>query len=120
MSNLRIWIPAFIWLIVITGLSVMPGVQLPAINFVAPDKLAHAFVYAVFSMLLMRGLRYHLGRKPRIIEAIPYVIFATLWGAFMEWVQYSFFPGRYCEFDDILANMAGAVIPLIFVIFRKK
>jgi VanZ family protein len=114
MLNFKIWIPAFVWLIVITGLSVMPGVQLPDIHFVAPDKLAHAFVYAIFSMLLIRGLRHHKGRKPHIKESLPYVLFAVLWGMFMEWVQYTFFPGRYCEFEDMVANAVGAFMPLAF------
>jgi len=37
-------------------------------------------------------------------------LFATAFGALMEWVQFRFFPDRFFEYDDMLANAVGAVV----------
>ena len=41
----------------------------------------------------------------------------TIYGILMEGMQYAFFPGRYFEVLDIIANIIGAIIGLIF--FQK-
>jgi VanZ family protein len=35
---------------------------------------------------------------------------STFYGVLMEFVQYAFIPGRFYEYDDMLANAIGAVI----------
>lgn len=45
------------------------------------------------------------------------LIISTTYGIGMEVVQYTFFPGRYFEFWDIVANISGAFAGVI--LFRK-
>ncbi|HOY03772.1 MAG TPA: VanZ family protein [Saprospiraceae bacterium] len=97
--------PAFVWLLVITGLSVMPGVQLPSFQLFAMDKLAHAFVYGVLTWLLLRANM----RTNRWNELVIFCI-STSYGVLMEFVQYAFIPGRFYEIDDMLANAFGCII----------
>lgn len=102
--------PAFLWLLVITGLSVMPGVQLPSFQLFAADKLAHAFVYGVLTWLLLRAnTRLVPGRTNRWNEIIMLCI-STSYGVLMEFVQYAFIPGRFYEVDDMLANAFGCIV----------
>jgi VanZ family protein len=109
------FVPAMIWLAIITWLSVTPGVQMPKFNLISADKLAHAAAYGLLAGLLIRAVRR--ARQRAISRAGMWGIFgfSTAYGALMEWVQGTFFPGRFFEYDDMLANAAGAFLALIFV-----
>ncbi len=104
------WLPALIWLLLVTGVSVMPSVQLPQFNLFSPDKLGHALAYAGLTGLLLLGLRRLYGRAPTLREGLFVFLFAAGYGALMEFVQGNFLPGRAFEYDDMLANAFGAVI----------
>lgn len=102
--------PAFLWLLLVSGLSVMPGAQLPKLNLFSVDKLAHAGVYGVLTWLLLLGMRRaqpnaHL-RPAQVVGAL---LFATGYGVLMEFVQYAFITGRFYEIDDMIANAVGSV-----------
>jgi VanZ family protein len=102
-------LPAFLWLIFITGLSVMPSVQLPKFELFAPDKLGHALAYGILTWLGLRGLRNpEQGRLSGRTGALV-CLFAAFYGVLMEFVQGAFLPGRFYEFDDMIANTVGAV-----------
>ena len=103
-------LPGIIWTLVIFGLSIMPGVSLPEswADLLAWDKLAHCFVYGVQVYLLLLGF-LHAGRLNRA-TAVGVFIFSVAFGALMELIQFGFFPGRYFELLDILANTIGSII----------
>lgn len=107
--------PAAAWLIFITYLSTMPGVQLPKFELISSDKFAHAFVYAVLVWLALRGIRRAENRLPTRRERLGVFLFAAGYGALMEVVQGTFFPSRCFEFDDMLANAFGAAVAGLFL-----
>jgi VanZ family protein len=116
-------IPAIIWMALITGLSVMPAPQLPKTPFFAPDKLAHATIYAVFTWLILFGLQRRTKTKLPRKQVIISVVFAAFYGILMEFVQYAFVPGRFFEYGDMLANTIGALLGLslfIPILLRKR
>jgi VanZ family protein len=120
---LRPFLLPFLWLVVITLLSVMPGVPAPKFDLVAPDKLAHAFVYGVLVWLGLRAFRrVRPGGAVGLMQGAGMFIFASGWGMFMEYIQGAFFPGRMFEFDDMLANAAGAAAAwaLFVIVYRKS
>jgi VanZ family protein len=118
---IKAFLPAFVWLLVITKLSTMPGLQLPKFDLISMDKLAHAFVYAVFVVLAMWGFSRNSGQRPTFREGFISFAVAATYGAFMEWVQGTFFPGRFFEYDDMLANAFGAAVAwAAFTYFPKK
>jgi VanZ family protein len=118
---IRAFLPAFVWLMIITKLSTMPGLQLPKFELISMDKLAHAFVYAVFVWLALYGISKNKGRKPTLNEGFIAFFVAASYGAFMEWVQGTFFPGRFFEYDDMLANAFGAAVAwAIFAYWPSK
>ncbi|MEM9991011.1 MAG: VanZ family protein [Bacteroidota bacterium] len=90
------------------------GVNLPNTwaDIIGWDKVAHAFVYCILTVLLFYGWR---GKKPDI--KIIWMAFgiATSYGILMEIVQYSFFPNRYFEVLDIIANIVGAMLGVFWV-----
>lgn len=90
----------------------MSGKQLPQITWVSsPDKWAHAAVYA----LLATGV-WHSATGMMTSERNRYALafgVAAGYGIGMEIIQYSFFPGRYFEVWDIVANIIGAFVALV-------
>ncbi len=88
----------------------MPSVQLPQFDLFAPDKLGHALAYAGLTSLSWWSLTRLTGRVPTFREGLFIFLFATGYGILMEFVQGAFLPGRFFEFDDMLANAFGAAV----------
>jgi VanZ family protein len=107
---LKAYLPTLSWVVVITILSTMPGIQLPNFNLFSIDKLAHAFMYATFVVLVVRDFKKKNGRWPDFKEGMTFFLLSAGYGVFMEWVQGTFFPGRFCELDDMIANTFGAIV----------
>ncbi len=104
-------------------MSVMPSVPAPNFKLVAPDKLVHAFVYGVLVWLGLRAFRrYRPGNGLTLMQGFGMFTFASGWGAMMEYIQGAYFPGRFFEFDDMIANAAGAAAGwfLFFFMYRKS
>ncbi len=112
---LFIWLPALVWLLLVTGVSVMPSVQLPQVDFFAPDKLGHALAYAGLMGLSWWCFTRFTKRPPNLREGLFLFIFAAAYGALMEVIQGTFLPNRAFEFDDMLANAFGAAVAWLIV-----
>jgi VanZ family protein len=112
---LKYYLPAILWAICIAVLSLMPAAQLPKIelDLLAPDKLAHAFVYGVLTILLFWAFAKNQPLRWPIIRRC--MIASAGYGILLEWAQYAFFPSRYFEVYDIIANIIGIIISLLFV-----
>jgi len=108
--TLKPYLPATFWLVVITYLSVTSSLQLPKFQLFSADKLGHAGAYALLVLCLAWAIWKSKKRALTPGERFLIFGFATLYGALMEWVQGTFFPNRFFEYDDMLANAAGAFI----------
>ena len=96
---------------VVVYLSLGDGVQLPrSLSFNGIDKLQHVAAYCTLGVLWSYALQ-----RPRRGQQ-TWSLWQWLWallfglGAVLELMQYAFFPGRYFEFADMLANGVGAGI----------
>jgi len=108
-----------IWALFILVLSIGPGPNLPETNFFEPDKLAHLFVYGVLVYLALRALKSV--EKLTMQTIIGTVILSALYGLSLEYIQKAFFPGRYFEWGDALANSLGSILGwIIFSYFNKR
>jgi VanZ family protein len=102
--------PALICLIVITILSVIPNMQLPKFDLFASDKLGHALAYAGLCFLTLWGLsRSRADRTLTPRQMLLVLAFCAGYGILMEFVQFAFIPGRFCEIDDMIANAVGSL-----------
>ncbi|MEM9917236.1 MAG: VanZ family protein [Bacteroidota bacterium] len=107
----KYYLPLFGWSLLILFLSTGPGVDLPEklVDLLAPDKWAHAFVYAVMTVLMLWAFqKTDLLTKSRYLWWTIAIIFCSSYGILMEWIQQTFFPNRYFEVLDILANIIGS------------
>lgn len=113
-SSLFYQILTLLWAAVILVLSTMPGQQLPKIDWLmTPDKFGHAAVYGIFTVGLFFSLVPY-AKHARQNRWLAFTI-ASVYGIGMEVIQYAFFPGRYFEIWDIVANIIGAFAAIIFL-----
>ncbi len=111
---MKYYIPAILWSFLILFLSTTGGINLPASwwDLISLDKVGHLVVYGIFCMLLLLGSTHNrtlsLEQKGIIIGLGVSIIY----GIGMEVVQYTFFPGRFFEIPDIIANIIGSFLGL--------
>lgn len=111
--NLKPFVPAFACLAAITYLSTSPKAPLPEIHFWSADKVGHLLMYALLAGLCLWGVHNANNRRATRLEQAVIFGVASGYGAFMEWVQSTFFPGRFFEYGDMLANTAGAFLAIL-------
>ena len=115
-------LPSILWSLVILVLSAMPGISLPESfwDFISMDKVGHLGVYGIQTFLLLFGLSKLISNDAKKVVVIALII-SILYGILMEAMQYTFFPYRYFEYLDIIANIIGSFTGLlIFKIFNTK
>lgn len=121
--QIRPFYPAILWTIFIFWASTFfAGENIPETLFdiFETDKVGHFGVYAIFYFLWMYGL-LKSGSKLTKIDFIIVILCCIGYGVLMEYIQFTFFPGRYFEIADILANIIGSFLGLIFFrIWRNK
>lgn len=113
------FLPAIVWAFVILLFSTKIGIQLPK-SLLAPDKLGHFVAYSVFSWLVLLGFHFRNSLTKR--SALLAVLIVTSYGVGMEFAQWAFFPNRFFEVWDMVANTIGAVLGYIafYFYFTKK
>lgn len=106
-------LPAFLWALVILGLTLVPGSVMPDLSFwklLSFDKVAHMFVFAVLVFRLSVGfykqyrfriLRYHALQSAFIISVI--------YGGLLELLQGLLLADRHPDIIDFIANTIGCV-----------
>lgn len=119
-SVLKYFSIAVIWSIFIAVVSFVPNSSLPEINlnFFEPDKLAHAGVYFLLNGSLIWGFWQNKRLKAKTIW-LSFGL-SCFYGILMECAQYAFFPYRYFEVYDIIANIIGSLLGLIVAFFLIK
>jgi len=108
------WAPAIIWTIGIAWLSTGPGVSLPQnwYDLFAADKWMHLGAYGLLALLYCYAWEAQFESTKSISqkEVLGIIIVVSLYGFLMEVIQYLFYPSRFFEYLDILANIIGAYI----------
>ncbi|WP_375580969.1 VanZ family protein [Marivirga tractuosa] len=99
-----------IWFLLILLLGLTPGESMPITNvweFLSFDKIAHFFVFAVLSFLLILGFSKQYTFMFFRYYAVPLAIgISLLYGLIIE-IGQTFIPERGLEPLDILANTIG-------------
>jgi len=110
---LKYFIPSIIWGLIILYLSSGPGIQLPRTIDLSIDKIGHFVFYGILAFLIAYG---YYKNNPAIKEngLFKALIISGFYGICLEIMQYSFFPNRYFEVLDIIANISGSLIGILF------
>ena len=103
-------ITLLIYMILILGVSSLPGENIPKSWLLSFDKLIHLIEYFILGILLMKSMK-NVSTK-MLIVVIPFGIF---FGIIDEYLQ-SFISGRFSSALDVLADTIGVVIGSLLVI----
>ena len=80
-------------------------------------NMLHAPIFGGLFLVWFATLkRYRIRRKNCYIYALG---ISVLYGGFLEIYQ-SFIPGRYPSFGDILLNISGITVVLLFLMLKRK
>lgn len=95
-------------------LSIMPGDNAPDVDIPYFDKIAHLGIYTVLSGLLYGFCVRHfkISKSKMMIAAF---LSASAYGVLMEILQHLFFESRSFEFYDIISNIMGSLLGILFV-----
>lgn len=114
--SVRGWLPPLIWAGVILLGTSLPQDVVP-VQTSNIDKVLHFTIYTVFAFLLTRQIAVDTSGGRAMVGA---VLIAAAFAAVDEWHQ-GFIPGRFPEFADWLADVAGAIIgALIYVLLSRR
>lgn len=115
--TLKAFLPAVVLAILIAWVSTVGGVNLPQASFKLwePDKIGHLVAYGVLAAAILWGW-HRLGRLDNRHQWLT-LAFCSLYGIVWEVVQFTYFPGRYFEVNDIIANIIGSTGSLLLIRF---
>jgi VanZ family protein len=112
------FLPAIIWASIVFGMSIGPGIQLPE-TAISPDKIGHFIAYGILTLLIIKALEKN--KKLSSKTANLTVLTVSIYGIALEIVQWAFFPNRYFEVWDMVANFLGSFLCyLAFKFFFTK
>jgi VanZ family protein len=121
-SRLR-FVPALAWTIVILKLLLSESSGIPRfwwLDFPHVDKLIHMVLFGVNAVLVMFALDGN-SKSPSNIHPIGFVLLWTLiLGAGTEMAQHFFLVTRSGNLLDLLADLAGGALPLLWISLRKR
>jgi VanZ family protein len=114
------YIPAISGAILIFLLSTLIGAKVPLPDSmpIAPDKLGHLLAYLVLTLALGWGLF----KNKRLTTRNTWLMLLgiTTYGMALESIQFIFFPDRYFEWWDMLANLVGVLLAVVIIFFQIK
>lgn len=117
-----LWI---LWSIFIVGLCLTPGKEIPSFEWnqlLSLDKIAHVFVYALLSILMLTGFnKQFLFKKIRENAIYIVLVYSLVLGVSLEMIQHHFIADRTFEWTDIIANIIGTFAGgyTFFLIYKK-
>lgn len=104
-------------MLLIFGVSSIPGSDLPTIPIQNIDKIAHLAEYAVLGFLLIRAVSVSFSNISIAKTVFSAIIIASLFAVLDEWHQ-AYVPGRECDIFDLAADFIGACIGV--ALYRMK
>ncbi len=115
--NMRRWLPLIVWLMMIFGLSSIPGLSSDHVRLPRGyDKVVHFFEYAVFAILYYRGLSYGGVRVRWSIVIIVMMSGAAVAG--LDEMYQSYIPRRDSSIFDFAMDSAGVVTGTLLAVLR--
>ncbi len=102
------------YMILILGLSSVPGQSLPKTWLLTWDKLIHVIEYFIFGILAMKSMNTVSSKM--LLVVIP---FGMAFGITDEYLQ-SFISGRFSSGWDVLANTIGVTIGALLVLGNRE
>ncbi|MEX1189655.1 MAG: VanZ family protein [Bacteroidia bacterium] len=108
---IRYVLPAMCWTIIVTILTLLPGKDLPEVNIINFDKIAHFGVFFLLSLLYLRWKKFGPALN---VSQFLIVLIIIAYGGLIELVQGAFYTDRFADIYDFIANSCGAATAALF------
>jgi VanZ family protein len=108
--KLRAWVLVGAYVLLVFGVSSIPGTARFGLKFIWSDKAAHLCEYAGLGLFLTAAYRASLSPRRRRLLTLLTIATAAAIGAVDETYQMFLVPGRAGELLDWVADVAGATI----------
>jgi len=121
-SRLR-FVPALAWTIVILKLLLSESSGIPRfwwLDFPNADKLIHLGLFGVNAVLVMFALDGNSKSRIKIYPVGLVLLWTLILGAGTEIAQHFFLVTRSGNLLDLLADLAGGALPLLWISLRKR
>lgn len=108
---------ALLWAAFILLLCGLPGDEFPKIDFWdidIEDKIAHAGVFFVLGYLMVCGFFRRKAKPTPKNIILLFMVIAAVYGALTEIFQEFFFPTRFGDFFDFVADSLGGILGILF------
>lgn len=105
---------AIAWTIGILVLCMIPGRDVPQVNIVGIDKVAHVILFAVFGILWLRT-----SANPTARTAVSVVAFGIFFGIAIEIIQHLQNMGRMFDPFDAVADAVGVAVSVAIVMYIR-
>ncbi len=96
-----------LYIILVIGLSSIPGKSISDFKWLSEDKLLHLIEYTIFGILVTRAFTFRMTQQGKIF-LIAFLI-AGIFGALDEAYQ-NLIPGRESSYADWIADLVGAAL----------
>ena len=109
--------PFLLWMVIIFVQSSFPAIELPEVEVISADKIAHMGVYGLLAVLCYISLIHLTENNTFSLSPFSWsFVIASLYGATDEIHQY-YVPNRSSEIQDWLADVTGIVIMVLLIKF---
>ncbi len=113
-NKLKKLAPAAAWLVLILILTSIPSPQFHVVSVQGADKLIHFLLYLPFGLLLLRALGA-VSFKSALLCLLLCAVVASC-----DELHQVLIPGRYFEFSDFAADMAGSGLGMVIYTVIKR
>ncbi len=102
----------FGYILLILGLSSIPGYSMPNLKILSYDKIIHLIEYSILGVLFTYSFFPITGKK-----IIMILLVSSIFAVFDETLQ-GFIPGRNSSLYDVYADIFGVMIGILYVRIR--
>ena len=98
----------------------MKSSDVPVVQIANLDKIVHAFFHFVFTLLWFLYFKNHFSRMSTFKKAIIPFLLSVFFGLLIELFQNVFTATRMAELYDVLVNILGAIVAVIYILLYEK
>jgi len=110
-------LPWVVWLLILSILSLIPGENLPEIEFnlFELDKLIHFIFY--FILVILMNIGFRLKKSEPFYKSIVWIVVVGIFtGWSIEYLQGDFITNRFFDYSDIIANSLGTIVGMLIYV----
>lgn len=118
-KKLYFW-SALFWSILIIFLCLIKSSDIPQIEIPYLDKVIHTGLHFVFTLLWFFYFKKHIGRLSNFKLLLISLVLSVFFGIAIELIQKFFTVTRSADIFDVIANLFGAFLAVVSIVFFNK